>query len=247
MKTKFIIFLIFIIVSIKTTSQNIVPSEIFQSVFLLKHGGNLGTCFLVSINSNDYLITAKHLFLSTAISKTSVDIELFRNDGWIKFNPVLLLHDNPNIDIAVLDLKTNVQKENLFDVESKGVYISQDCFFLGFPFGLKMDDKEGKLHNGFPIPFVKKGIISSITSDTTNMVQFFLDGHNNPGFSGGPVVVTNYGSGNKHKMKVFGVVSAYFNEEKIIKTPIGDFKNNENSGIVICYGIDPIFEIVGQK
>lgn len=49
-------------------------------------------------------------------SNTPVEIEILRNDGWIKFNPVLLIHDNPNIDIAVLDLKSNDQKESLFDI-----------------------------------------------------------------------------------------------------------------------------------
>jgi hypothetical protein len=224
-----------------------VSNEILQNVFLLKYEDKTGSCFLVSISNKDYLITAKHIFSPSVSTKSIVDIEIYRNDGWIKFNPYLLTHDNPNIDIAVLDLKSNNLKENLFDIESKDYYLSQDCYFLGFPFGLKMDDKDGKVNNGYPIPFVKKGIISCFISDSNKMTQIFLDGHNNPGFSGGPVVVENFGTQNKHKMKIIGVVSAYLNEEKTINTPIGNFKNNENSGIVLSYAVGHVYEIIEKN
>ena len=224
-----------------------VPTEILQRVFFIKQGANTGTCFLVSIDSNDYLITAKHLFPNTLLNKSIVEIEILKNDGWIKIKPTYLIHSNPNIDVAVLDLKSNDQKNNLFDIGSKNYYLSQECFFLGFPFGLRMDDKEGKMNNGFPIPFVKKAIVSSFVSDTTGMTQIFLDGHNNPGFSGGPVVIKNYEDGSKHKMRIIGIVSAYLNEEKVIKTPLGDFKNNENSGIVLSYSFDHVIEIINRK
>ena len=79
------------------------------------------------------------------------------------------------------------------------------------------------------------------------MTQIFLDGHNNPGFSGGPVVITNLGNESKHKMRIIGVISAYLNEEKVIKTPYGDFKNRENSGIVVSYAFDHVFEIIKKK
>lgn len=123
-----------------------VPSEILQRIFYIKYGNNTGICFLVSIDSNDYLITARHLFPNVS-HKTKVAIEILRNDSWVKFDPILLVHDNPNIDIAVLNLKSNDQKENYFDIGSKNYFLSQECFFLGYPFGLKMDDKEGKMNH----------------------------------------------------------------------------------------------------
>jgi hypothetical protein len=239
--------LLIFVASIKLTAQNMVTNEILQRVFLIKYGSNTGTCFLVSIDNVDYLITAKHLFAKTLAHHDVIEIEILKNSGWIKFKPELLLHQNPNIDIAVLDLKSNDQKENLFDFGSKDYYLSQQCFFLGFPFGLKMDDNENKLNEGFPFPFVKAGVISSFVSDSTKMTQIFLDGHNNPGFSGGPVVVTNFAAGSKHKMRIIGVVSAYLNEEKVVKTPLGDFKNSENSGIVLSYAVDHVFEMIKRK
>jgi len=246
MRKKFSGILILAILSIKLLAQNMVPSEILQKVFLIKYGNSTATSFLISIESKDYLITAKHLFPNTIQSKTSLDIEIFKSNGWIKFKPTLLIHNNLNIDIAVLDLNSNDQKESAFDIGGKNYYLSQDCFFLGFPFGRKMDNNQS-MNNGFPFPFVKKAIISSFITDSTKMTQIFLDGHNNPGFSGGPVVITNIDQGNKYKMRIIGVVSAYIYEEKVINSPFGNFKNNENSGIVISYSIDHVFEILEQN
>ena len=96
------------------------------------------------------------------------------------------------------------------------------------------------------MPFVKKGIISSRAYNTTTGTQIFLDGHNNPGFSGGPVTIINnkLDSNSTHRMKIIGVISAYLKDNKIIKTPLGDIVNPENSGIVLCYGIEQVYEII---
>lgn len=244
---KKILTLVFLLKIMTLTAQNILPNEILQKVFLIKVGGNTGSCFYVSVDSVDYLVTAKHLFPDKVSHNSPVEIEILRNDGWLKFKPTLLTHLNTQIDIALLNMNSNELKANLFDLESKSYFVSQECFFVGFPFGLKMEDKEGKLNDGFPIPFVKKGIVSAFISDSSGMKKIFLDGHNNPGFSGGPVVVSNFDSGSKHKMKIIGVVSAYLNENKTIKTPLGNFINNENSGIVLSYATDHIYEIINRK
>jgi len=242
---KFMIILFLIVGVVKVCAQSFVTNEILQSVFEIRFGEASGSCFIVSIENNDYLITAKHLFPNIN-TKTTINAEVLNNTGWHYFTCKLLIHSNPNIDVAVLDLGTHDRKENLFDLNSKGIAISQDCYFLGFPFGLKMDDKDGKMNSGYPLPFVKKGIISSFYNSSNTGFQIFLDGHNNPGFSGGPVVITNTinASDDLHRMKIIGVVSAYINENKVTKTPVGDFTNSENSGIVICYAINSVFEIL---
>lgn len=242
MKRNFTIILI-LILSNNLNAQNMIPQNILQKVFLIKFENKTGTSFLVSIEKKDYLVTAKHLFQDSLKSNSPVVVEIFQNDKWIKIKSNLLLHENKSIDIAVLDIHSSDIKELSFDLGGKNYYLSQDCFFLGFPFGLKMKDDLGN-NRGFPIPFVKKGIISSFISDTSGVTQIFLDGHNNPGFSGGPVVVNNLDNDTKHKMRIIGVVSAYLVDKKTIKTPIGNFENNENSGIVLTYSFDHVFEIV---
>ena len=75
------------------------------------------------------------------------------------------------------------------------------------------------------------------------MKQILLDGHNNPGFSGGPVIVTGKDP-SKNEIKVIAVIAAYLNQSKIIKSPVGDLVNDENSGIVISYSINHVNEII---
>ena len=79
----------------------------------------------------------------------------------------------------------------------------QDAYFLGFPYGLKSEYED--FNNNFPVPFVKKAIVSSLDTDKDcNRQIIFLDGHNNPGFSGGPVVFTEL---RKNVYKVVSVIS----------------------------------------
>lgn len=222
-----------------------VPNEILQSVYMIKYGAHSGSCLYISVNNVDYLVTAKHLFANVP-NKTDVDIEIIKDNGLVKFKPTLLIHNNKEIDIAVLDLKSNNLKEIRFDIGSKGYWLSQDSYFVGFPFGLKMDNNPVSVNSGFPLPFVKKGIISGFINKN-NVTQIFLDGHNNPGFSGGPVVVENIGSSSKNKMRVIGVISAYLNESKTINTPFGNITNSENSGLVLSYAFDHVLEIINEK
>lgn len=234
----------FIFPSVYSQSQNMISRGILSQVYFIKAGANTGTCFAVSIEDNDYLVTAKHLFSDTLINKSKVNVSIFKDDRWINFDVVYLCHQNSNIDIAVLDLKSNDLKGNDFLIGGDEYYLSQDCFFLGFPFGMKMEDNKAVMNRGFPLPFVKKGIISGFMVEPNIMTQIFLDGHNNPGFSGGPVVIVNNAEVDERKIKIIGVVSAYLNDSKVIRTPMGDFINNENSGIVLSYGFIHVNEII---
>ena len=60
-----------------------IPSEILQTVFFIKYGDNIATCFSIWIEKKNYLITAKHLFPGIS-SKTHINIEVLRKDEWIK-------------------------------------------------------------------------------------------------------------------------------------------------------------------
>jgi hypothetical protein len=178
------------------------------------------------------------------VNCSNVEITIFRHGGWQKIPSLYYYIDNnPAIDIAILD-NGPTKRTELFDVESSGYMLSQECYFLGFPFGLKIEDKTSKLNNGFPIPFVKKGIISSFSTGDPNEIQrIFIDGHNNPGFSGGPVVVENQ-SGKERKWNIIGVISSYMNESKIAKSPVGDIINQENSGIIISFATNHAIKII---
>ena len=66
-----------------------------------------------------------------------------------------------------------------------------------------------------------------------------MDGHNNLGFSGGPVVA--YDTIRK-KMCIVGVISGYIPEPIDVQHKKDTFSINQNSGIIICYGMRYIEE-----
>jgi hypothetical protein len=87
---------------------------------------------------------------------------------------------------------------------SPGAVFGGDCEFLGFPYG---GGWRAKVAGGKEIwmPFVKHCTISALASAGSQM--WVLDGINNAGFSGGPVI---FGTGNQQK--IMAVISGYHTE-----------------------------------
>lgn len=221
-----------------------ITNEILQNVFHIKYGNSIATCFAVSIDNYDHLVTAKHLFLDV-LDNTLIDVEIYCNKKWDTYHVVFLKHTNEEIDIAVLRLNSSKFKKDLFDIGSEGAYLSQDCYFLGFPLGRFFMEDVSNLNNGFPIPMVKKAIIASFMH--SNPSRILLDGHNNPGFSGGPVIVSSVGTDNKKRWRIIAVISGYIIDLKVIKYPDGDLTHNENSGIIDSYDAGYVYEIIRRK
>jgi hypothetical protein len=84
------------------------------------------------------------------------------------------------------------------------MYLSQDAYFLGYPYGLHAEG--GSLNAHFPLAIVKKACLSMFALGGPD-AYILLDGHNNPGFSGGPVVFAPNGQG--APTNVAAVVSGY--------------------------------------
>ncbi len=116
--------------------------------------------------------------------------------------------------------------------------LGESVHFLGFPFGLRSE--VGEMNSEFPIPWVKCGIVSGFEGDV-----IFLDGHNNPGFSGGPVV-RNGGS----DAQILGVVSAYKNEPRAVLDSDGQegpYTYDLNTGIVVVCSATIITRLVSDN
>jgi hypothetical protein len=60
----------------------------------------------------------------------------------------------------VLALNTLISPRHPMPPDSAGLVYGQDVFFLGFPYGWSAEVKD--LNRGFPLPFVKKAIVSNI-------------------------------------------------------------------------------------
>ena len=211
-----------------------VSKAAFQKVFLIKVGNEVASSFLIVVDGRDYLVTVNHLFKAkTLVTNTEVEFELFRDGKWIRFMSTALLHKNPSVDLVVIDLKTSNQKQIVFNLETKFT-LAQECFFLGFPYGQRLDDDKLKpINRGFPIAFVKSATISSVHVDSLSVTHVILDGINNPGFSGGPAVSNRQND----KMDVSCVVSGY----------LLDQATNANTGLIDCVSIHHVLEIISAK
>lgn len=120
----------------------------------------------------------------------------------------------------------------------------QDVFFLGYPsfdnnLFAAQDTSFGIL------PLVKKAVFPG-GRRVNNYYLTFLDGHNNPGFSGGPIVFHDTFS---DRNCIMGIISGYFHESKFTKkggVPTQDYVK-ENSGIIACYTIELVYQVVDQN
>ena len=94
----------------------------------------------------------------------------------------------PGADIAVFSLTGDLTPDLDLTPTIDGIVWGQDAYFLGFPFGIGFDLGGGSL------PFVKKAIVSGLYKSINGVSLVLLDGINNPGFSGGPVVFCKMGT-----------------------------------------------------
>ena len=215
----------------------VITINVLQRIFQVKIQDQVGTAFAVDHLDQKYLITAKHLFKQ---SPQITSIQVFHNKEWKELAVQSIKNAGGIIDISVLLPATKLPDAHPLPITSAGISLGQDVFFLGFPYGLKTE--VGQMNRNFPIPFVKKGIISSITFEN-NIQTIYVDGHNNPGFSGGPLVFSSPG---KSEYKVAGVIAGYYfsNEKIYCGTKESPFTYEYNTGIVTAYGSKHIMELI---
>lgn len=90
--------------------------------------------------------------------------------------------------------------------------------------------------------------MSGILKKTRSNETYLLDGHNNPGFSGGPVVFHVPGK-QKLEYKVIGVISAYRQQEGDVyyDGKATGLKHVENAGIIIAPSIKRVIDIINEN
>jgi S1-C subfamily serine protease len=206
---------------------SLITANVIHRVFRIKYGQQTGTAFSIDVDGRQYLVTAKHL-VAQLLGKDHV--EIFANGNWGKLAVELVGHA-VDADTSVLATDRRLTPSGLpLEPTSNGLLYSQEVFFLGFPYDiLPAYVFEGE---GYPPPLVKKAIVLSFV----NRNVFLLDGHNNPGFSGGPVIFTVPG---RTDLKIAGIVSGY----RYVNEPIfaGDQKTplvyQYNTGIIVAYFI----------
>lgn len=213
-----------------------VTSEIISRVLRISVGTKSGSTFTMEYDGSQFLVTAKHLFEPLGYPSKAA-IKILQDSGYQNYDVEIRYPSSHTIDIAVMKL-TPYQTLTAFcgnENTTADMSIGQDVYFLGFPYDFDSLLQRSPFGNS-PVPFVKKACLSSIIKSGQDIL-LLLDGHNNPGFSGGPVC---FSSANKKLMSVAGVISGYRHS----KQAIVDEENNpqayywkENTGIIYAYSI----------
>lgn len=211
-----------------------ITANVIHRIFRIKYNEAQGTAFTVDVSNRQYLITAKHL---VSTFRPNEQIFVSSNFNYIPLQARLVGHCVGDIDISVFSINCRLTPPKLPMEVSNEIVYGQDVFFLGFPYDLESRHRLGE--EGYPLPFVKKATVACFDGPV-----YYLDGHNNIGFSGGPVVFKPDGS---KEFRVVGVISGY----KSVDAPIYDEKQEEtrftyeyNIGIIRSYAIKPAIEII---
>ncbi len=204
-----------------------VTSNALDRTFMIETNFGRGTTFSIDVDNREYWLTAKHMFTGIESGRAgtfttkSVQANILSQAGegdeghdlhWI---PATFTTIDPGKDVDILVL---VPEHPLlatlpfnFASENVNVGLGGDCEFLGFPYGGGWkaeftNDKTPGTPNAVWLPYIKHCTVSGMTREK-GLVIWILDGINNHGFSGGPVL---YGTG--ANQRVFAVISGYHEE-----------------------------------
>ena len=222
-------------------NAHMITSNVIHRTFRIKYGESYGTCFTIDVDGRQYIVTAAHVVEGISGSST---VEIFFENRWQAHNVVVVGSGPADVDVAVLAPSWRLSPEHPLPPASDGITLGQDVYFLGFPYNMFTDI--GEKNRNFPLPFVKRAAVSSWSRDEHGVLRWFLDGHNNPGFSGGPAVWTQP---MQNDYSVAAVISGY----RYADEPIYDgdapttLAYRYNTGIIIAYDIEHALALIHRN
>jgi hypothetical protein len=195
-------------VATPATAQDAVPGEILQRTIFIKSGDEAGTAFGVDHKGKLYLVTARHVVAALPLAGGKIQV---RQKGEWKDYEVIgkLLPSSDDVDIVILQTNEKVPTPYFIQWSDKSsITMGQQIWFLGYPYGI------GSKFANFEAPFIKRGTMSAIDISNPQAVVLYIDGFNNPGFSGGPIIYWDF---TDRVVRIIGVVKGYKQESaKII-------------------------------
>jgi hypothetical protein len=252
--------------------------------FMIETNFGRGTTFSIDVDNREYWITAKHMFTGIktgpagAFTTKRVQANILSQVGDgdeghdLHWNTVAFTVIDPGKDIDILVLVPDqlllpYRRDFNLTAGADGVGFGGDCEFLGFPYGggwkvQWTDPKTPGTNTWMWWPYVKHCTVSA-RLDEKGLGIWVLDGINNEGFSGGPVL---YGTG--ANQKVFAVISGFHQEPlEVLPAPSPDKSQtssippspklqgkkpkppekgivNVNSGFIIAFDIGPAIKAI---
>jgi hypothetical protein len=211
-----------------------ITANFIHRTFRIRCGTSIGAAFTIDIDGRHYLVTARHVIANHFQEGA---LHVFGNGQWLPLSATLVGHAPNTIDVSVLAPERRLSPPALpVNTSSGGLTYGQDVYFLGFPYyflGNVIFTEEG-----FPLPFVKRALMSCFAGDV-----YLLDGHNNPGFSGGPVL---FGPPGIPPTNIAAVISGY----KFVPEPIfegqaqTELTYRYNTGIIVAYKVEHALALI---
>jgi hypothetical protein len=217
-----------------------ITSNIYTRVYRVHFGGNdAATAFSIEVEGKQYVVTAKHLLPAKNICSINIDY-----DGKFCRIPCRLVgYGKDNTDVVVLTLEQQIGHTLPAPPSRDKLAFSQEVYFLGFPYNMRVD--VGAFLK-YPTPLVKRAIISGMEQGRYGAL--YLDGINNPGFSGGPIVFRRNGSNRFH---ICGVISGFRTEDIIVLKGDDEAKTDLvvrlNTGIIRGCPIEAATDVIAEN
>ncbi|WP_162197171.1 S1 family peptidase [Loktanella sp. S4079] len=224
-------------------------SAILNHVIKIETAKGKGTAFFMRYERQNFLVTAKHLACATQPGDNILCLT-FENDVYSE--AVDIEHGTDETDISVIKLGNPFypwEMSSPIVPETGQLLLGQEVVIAGFPLGL--EPRHETLFGNKPMPLIKGGIFSGMlersfegAASRTKHPQYFLDVHNNKGFSGGPVFATSKNRNTRTTdVHVVAMVSEYFYDR-----PLGGEATTSNlkpnSGFTVAIPIGKAVEAV---
>lgn len=243
MRTRILTPLLFVLSSLvpARAQSNGVPIGLIKKTFYIKAGNVRGTAFAIGYKDKQYLVTARHVL--AGLPRTNAHIQAFQTGDWKDLVvSSIKTPKNNDVDIAVLAFSDKLMSDeeiSFGELSAAFVNLGGEVYFLGYPYGLHT------LSGAEYVPFVKKGVLSAVDSSDPTASLLYVDGFNNEGFSGGPVVAYN---AQKNTWKIIGVVQGYLPEAAKVRINKQNVDANVlvNSGILVAYNIKHAIEAINE-
>ena len=243
---KILLVLLLVFSGISAARGQLIGNEVLTQVFRIRIGQEFGTAFTIDVDSQQYLVTVDHL-IPTGCAECTLDIWL--DNAWMSLTGRAIRPHSSEVAAVAIALTTRLSSESTAWAKVDELELAQQMYFMGFPFGLRTAETTGAEIS--EIPFVKTGILSAVDSRNPRAVILYVDGHNNPGFSGGPVVFRPQGEA---EPRIAGVLIGYrwdalpvVRREDLRDPGAESFKDlytRGNSGIVVAFSIEHLVEAI---
>jgi hypothetical protein len=196
-------------------------SNVLTRVLMIQSQYYRGTVFSIDVDGREYWITAKHILTGAihppygTVKAEKVNLKILNpvaaGEQWIE-REFEIIDTGADIDEVVLVSTSPLLSTALPSVQttSDSVGIGADCSFVGFPFGGGWRANFGGGQSSW-MPFTKHCTVSALQAEPQKI--WVLDGLNNAGFSGGPVLIRT-----GLDQRIFAVVSGYITEPTAVIT-----------------------------